>query len=107
MKALERVIALSQVYPEMLDNYNPDKIARTIHNDFAADPSVRRTTAEMKRMRREREEQAQAQADAEQQQAMMDQAAQTPQAQDMLGDMATSPEGQAMTADILSQVRGR
>lgn len=107
MKALERVIALSQVYPEMLDNYNGDKIARTIHNDFAADPSVLRSKAEIRRMRKEREEQAQQQAQAQQQEAMMEQAAQTPQAQDMLGEMATSPEGQAMTADILSQVRER
>ena len=64
MRALERIIALSQVYPEMLDNYNADKIARTIHNDFAADPTILRSTKEIRQLREQREQAQQAQMEA-------------------------------------------
>ena len=94
MRALERIIALSQVYPEMLDNYNADKIARTIHNDFAADPTILRSTKEIRELRQQREQMQQAQMQAEQEQAMMQ------------AGMSAQPEQPAQTAEILSSIRG-
>lgn len=94
MRALERIIALSQVYPEMLDNYNADKIARTIHNDFAADPSILRTRKEIQEMREMRQQQDQAQAEQEQQMQMMEM-------------QANQPEQPAEAASILNQIRGQ
>ena len=95
MRALERIIALSQVYPEMLDNYNPDKIARTIHNDFAADPSVMRTTREINDLRKERQELQEMEAERQNQ---LDQA--------QVGLPVSTPEEPAQTAEVLSNIRG-
>ena len=97
MKALERIIALSQVYPEMLDNYNPDKIAKTIHNDFAADPTIMNTTKEINKLRSEREENRAQRAQQEESNQVIEQA----QA------LSSMPEGGIETADVLNQLRGR
>jgi len=98
MRAVERIIALSQVYPEILDNYDADKLARQIHNDFAADPSILKSEKDVKMVRRQRQEAQQAQQQAEQQSQMIETAAKSPA-------MAT-PEGQAQAAEVLNQLRG-
>lgn len=96
MRALERIIALSQVYPEMLDNYNPDQIARTIHNDFAADPTVMRTRREISELREQRAAAQQEEA-ARQNEIEMMQAGMQP---------SLSPEQPAQAAEVLSNIRG-
>jgi len=93
MRALERIIALSQVYPEMLDNYDPDKIARTIHNDFAADPSILRTQRTVKEMRKQRQEEE----EMAQQQEQMNQS---------MESSAPSGVTSIETAEALNQIRG-
>lgn len=94
MRALERIIALSQVYPEMLDNYDPDRIARTIHNDFAADPSILRTRKSINELREQRQEQQMQQQQAEQEAQMMQAAPQQEAGQS------------AEAAEVLNQIRG-
>ena len=71
MRAVERIIALSQVYPDILDNYDADKAARQIHTDFAADPSILKSQKEVQMLRKNREQARQQQMQAEQQGEMM------------------------------------
>ena len=92
MRAVERIIALSQVYPNILDNYDSDKLARTIHNDFSADPSILRTSKEV---RIEREKAAKAQQE-QKEEAQLEQVGQT---------MLESPQGQAEAAGVLNDLR--
>ena len=94
MRALERIIALSQVYPEMLDNYNPDKIARTIHNDFAADPSILRSQKDIRQLREMRQQAESEQAEREQEEQMMQSSSES--------DSTESSEA----ASVLHQIRG-
>lgn len=96
MRAVERIIALSQVYPDILDNYDADKLARQIHTDFAADPSILKSQKEVQMLRKNREQAKQQQMQAEQQGEMMKAAAPA---------MAT-PDGQAQAAEVLNQLRG-
>ena len=94
MRAVERIIALSQVYPSILDNYDSDKLARTIHADFSADPSVLKTIKEVRIIR---EENAKAQQESEQKEKMSE----------LENTMLSSPQGQAEAAGVLSDLRGQ
>ena len=93
MRAVERIIALSQVFPQILDNYDADKLARQIHSDFAADPMILRNKREVDQSRRQRQEAQQQQAEAEEMQMLEQQFVKT-------------PEGQAQAASILNEMRG-
>lgn len=96
MRAVERIIALSQVYPEILDNYDSDKLARQIHHDFAADPSILKSEQDVNSVRRHREERRQQESQRQQEAEMMQAASPA------LG----TPEGQAQAAEVLNQLRG-
>lgn len=98
MRAVERIIALSQVYPEILDNYDADKLARQIHNDFAADPSILKSEKDVKMLRKQRQEAQQAEQQAEQEGQMAQAAMNSP--------ALKTPEGQAQAAEVLNQLRG-
>ena len=78
----------------MLDNYDPDRIARTIHNDFAADPSILRTRKSINELREQRQEQQMQQQQAEKESQMMQAAPQQETGQS------------AEAAEVLNQIRG-
>ena len=93
MRAVERIIALSQVFPQILDNYDADKLARQIHSDFAAAPMILKNKREVDQLRRQRQEAQAQQAKSEEVQMLEEQFVKT-------------PEGQAQAAEILNQMRG-
>jgi len=91
MRAVERVIALSEVRPSILDNYDFDKLARTIHRNFAADPNVLNSKKEVNELREARE----AARAREQQERQREEA--------IAVNMAAN--GQAEAANVLTQMR--
>jgi hypothetical protein len=92
MRAVERVIALAEVHPEILDNYDFDAMARSIHHTFAADPKVLKRSRDVRKIRTEREE-------AKQNRQQQDDAL-------ALGAAGTALAGQSDTAIALNSIRG-